>query len=102
MPKTKEVKSKDNEVIEKTTTKKIKDTDKKMVEKEEPNQLAAKAEEKARVTTKTLGKEVNEEIISEDAASLKVSSEAVNNGADEIAQAVLSTNDIESGGGKKT
>ena len=102
MPKTKAVKSKDNEVIEKTTTKKIKDTDKKMVEKEEPNQLAAKAEEKARVTTKTLGKEVNEEIISEDAASLKVSSKAVNNGADEIAQVVLGTNDIESGGGKKT
>lgn len=102
MPKTKAVKSKDNEVIEKTTTKKIKDTDKKMVKKEEPNQLAAKAEEKARVTTKTMGKEVNEQIISEDAASLKVSSKAVNNGADEIAQAVLSTNDIESGGGKKT
>ena len=47
MSKTKAVKSKDNEVIEKTTTKKIKDTDKEMVEKEGANQLAAKAEKKS-------------------------------------------------------
>ncbi len=97
MPKTKAVKSKDNEIAEKTATKKIKDTDKKMVEKEEPNQLVGKAEEKARVTTKQL----NEKVILEDVAGLKASSEAINNSVNEIAQAVLGTNDIESGNGKK-
>ena len=102
MPKTKAVKSKDNEVIEKTTTKKIKDTDKKMVEKEELNQLAAKTGKKVKITTSTTAKEVNKKVINEDAASLRVSANAVNNGVDEIAQAVLGTNDIESGNGKKT
>lgn len=102
MPKTKAVKSKDNEVIEKTTTKKIKDTDKKMVEKEELNQLAAKTEKKVKVTTGTTAKEVNKKVINEDATSLRVSSNGVNNDVDDIAQAVLGTSDIESGNGKKT
>ncbi|MBP6057300.1 MAG: RNA polymerase sigma factor RpoD [Nitrosomonas sp.] len=102
MSKTKAVKSKDNEVIEKTTTKKIKDTDKEMVEKEGANQLAAKAEKKVKVTTGTMAKELNKKVINEDAASLRISSNAINSDVDEIAQAVLGANDIESGNGKKT
>lgn len=77
MPRTKAVKSQDTEVIkkEKVAAKKVKNTDKEMVKKEEPNQLIAKAEKKVK---------------------------AAINSADEIAQTVLNSNDIESSNSKKT
>ena len=93
MSKTKAVKS----IKNKAPTKKVKNIDKEMVEKDESNQLAVKAEKKI----KTVAKEVNEKIISKDTASLNASSRAVDSHADEIAQAALSTNDIESSNGKK-
>ncbi len=77
MPKTKVVKSKDIEVSTKVTTKKLKDIDKEMMEKQESDQLMAKTEKK-----------------------VKVSSD-INNGVEELTQAMLSVNDSESGDGKK-
>ncbi|MGV8713338.1 MAG: RNA polymerase sigma factor region1.1 domain-containing protein, partial [Nitrosomonas sp.] len=81
MPRTKAVKSKDTEVLknEKVITKKAKNTDKELVEKETLSQLVAKTEKQT-----------------------KVSAKAANSGLNELAQAVLDTNDIESGNGKKT
>jgi RNA polymerase primary sigma factor len=104
MPKTKAIKSKDNEVIKKVRTKKIKITNEEMVEKEESlsNKLAAKTEKKVKETTKTTAKKASKNSTSEDTASLEVSSsKAVGNEAG-IAKAVLGANDIEPSDGKKT
>lgn len=94
MPKTRAVKSKDTEVKkEKVTTRKLKDTDKEMLEKEELDQLMAKTEKKVETTATE---------VSKDEANLKASSKTAHHSIDEIAQAVLATNNIELSNGKKT
>ena len=101
MSKTKVVKSIDNEVIKKATTKKVKNIDKEMVKKEESNQLAAKAEKKIKTATKTVATEVNEKITSKSITALNTFSNAVDNNVDEIEQAAVNADDIESSNGKK-
>ncbi len=77
MSRTKAVKSKDTEAIQKEKVA-TKDTNKAMVEKEESNQLVAKTEKK-----------------------IKASAKDINDSVDEIAQAALEPNDVEIGNGKK-
>ena len=94
MPKTRAVKSKDTEVKkEKVTPRKLKDTDKEMLQKEELDQLMAKTKKEIETTATE---------VSKDEANLKASSKTAHHSIDEIAQAVLATNNIELGNGKKT
>jgi len=101
MPKTKAVKSEDNEVTKKVTARKAKNAGKEIIENEESGQLTAKAEKRVKETTKVAAKKINVKTTNEDDAGIKVSSKAVSDST-EVDQAALGANDIESSNGKKT
>lgn len=101
MPKTKAVKSEDNEVTKKVTARKAKNAGKEIIENEESGQLTARAEKRVKETTKVAAKKINVKTTNEDDTGIKVSSKAVSDST-EISQTVLGANDIESGNGKKT
>lgn len=101
MPKTKAVKSEDNEVTKKVTARKAKNAGKEIIENEESGQLTARAEKRVKETTKVAAKKINVKTTNEDDTGIKVSSKAVSDST-EVDQAALGANDIESGNGKKT
>lgn len=101
MPKTKAVKSEDNEVTKKVTARKAKNAGKEIIENEESGQLTARAEKRVKETTKVAAKKINVKTTNEDDTGIKVSSKAVSDST-EIDQAALGANDIESSNGKKT
>jgi RNA polymerase primary sigma factor len=101
MPKTKAVKSEDNEVTKKVTARKAKNADKEIIENEESGQLTARAEKRVKETTKVAAKKINVKTTNEDDTGIKVSSKAVSDST-EVDQAALGANDIESSNGKKT
>ncbi|MEK7301901.1 MAG: RNA polymerase sigma factor RpoD [Pseudomonadota bacterium] len=101
MPKTKAVKSEDNEVTKKVTARKAKNAGKEIIENEESGQLTARAEKRVKETTKVAAKKINVKTTNEDDTGIKVSSKAVSDST-EVDQAALGANDIESSNGKKT